>query len=128
MLGAADMKWTCLGSVAAHGQRPVLANRANPRAAARSGGLADALFTRTQQCVLGCLFGRPDESFSAAALVMKLGFAPAAVHRELTRLERSGLVTVQHVSLQKQFQANRESPIFAELASIAQKTLSPTRN
>ena len=85
-------------------------------------GLADVLFTRSQQRVLGYLFGQPDRSFFASELIRGIGKGSGAVQRELARLEQSGLALVRHVGNQKHFQANPESPLFSELASIAQKT------
>ena len=85
-------------------------------------GLADALFTRTQQGVLGYLFGQPDRSFFAAELIREIGMGSGAVQRELARLEQSGLAEVRRLGNQKHYQANPDSPLFAELASIAQKT------
>jgi predicted nucleotidyltransferase len=45
------------------------------------------------------------------------------VQRELARLARSGLVTVRPVGNQRHYQANPDSPLFAELCGIAQKTV-----
>lgn len=85
-------------------------------------GLADALFTSTQQRVLGLLFGQPDRSFYASELMALAGAGRGAVQRELARLERSGLLTVQSIGNQKHYQADPRSPLFAELSSIARKT------
>lgn len=46
-----------------------------------------------------------------------------AVHRQLVRLAESGLVTVTRVGNQKHYQANRDSPIFAELHGLVVKTV-----
>ena len=92
------------------------------RKAAASRSLADALFTRTQQGVLGFLFGQPDRSFFASELIREIGMGSGAIQRELARLEQSGLAKVHQLGNQKHFQANPSSPLFAELASIAQKT------
>ena len=46
-----------------------------------------------------------------------------AVERELSRLERSGLVSVERIGNQKHYRANRQSPIFHELQSIVLKTV-----
>jgi len=85
--------------------------------------LADALFSRTQQSVLGLLFGQPDRSFYATELIKRLGAGSGAVQRELARLEESGLVSVSRVGTQKHYRANPGSPIFAELCGIVQKTV-----
>ena len=85
--------------------------------------LADALFSTTQQRVLGLLFGQPARSFYASELIGLIGAGSGAVQRELTRLEQSGLVTVRRVGSQKHYQANPASPLFSELTSIARKTI-----
>lgn len=85
-------------------------------------GLADALFTATEQRVLGYLFGQPDRSFFASELIREIGKGSGAVQRELARLAQSGLAEVRSVGNQKHYQANPNSPLFAELVSIAQKT------
>jgi len=86
-------------------------------------GLADALFTRGQQRVLGILFSEPDRSFPATELIALAGVGTGAVHRELTRLAKSGLVTVKPVGRQRRYQVNRESPVFSELHGLVQKTV-----
>lgn len=89
----------------------------------RATGLADALFTTTQQRVLGLLFGQPDRSFFATELIALAESGSGAVQRELTRLEQSGLVTTRRLGTQKHYQANPEAPIFDELTGIARKTV-----
>lgn len=101
--------------------------RSVPAAARRdtseSVSLADALFTGTQQRVLGLLFGQPSRSYYATEIISLAGAGSGAVQRELARLAQSGLVTVRAVGNQRHYQANPESPLFAELSSIAQKTV-----
>jgi len=93
----------------------------NRRTSASS--LADALFSNTQQRVLGLIFGQPDRSFYATELIALAGGGSGAVQRELARLEQSGLVTVRRVGTQKHYQANPVSPLYAELCGIAMKTV-----
>ncbi|MDH5535215.1 MAG: nucleotidyltransferase domain-containing protein [Betaproteobacteria bacterium] len=85
--------------------------------------MADALFTGTQQRVLGLLFGQPERSFFATELIALAGAGSGAVQRELQRLAESGLVTVTRIGNQKHYQANRSAPIFEELRGIALKML-----
>lgn len=85
--------------------------------------LADALFSKTQQRVLGALFGRPDQSFFANEIVRLSGVGVGAVHRELAVLESAGLISASRIGNQKHFQANREAPIFEELRGIVLKTV-----
>lgn len=88
-----------------------------------SSSLADALFTSTQQKVLGLLFGQPDRSFFVNEIMGLVKAGSGAVQRELRRLERAGLVSVQMHGNQKHYQANRTSPLYDEICSIVQKTV-----
>jgi len=89
----------------------------------RRRSLADTLFTRTQERVLGLLFGQPDRSFYASELIRRAGTGSGAAQRELARLERGGLITGRRVGQQKHYQANPDSPLFAELHGIVIKTV-----
>jgi predicted nucleotidyltransferase len=89
---------------------------------ARPVTIADALFSRTQQRVLGILFGEPERSFFANEIFQRAGTGRGTVQRELERLLASGLVTVQQIGNQKHYQANAASPVFHELRSILIKT------
>lgn len=87
------------------------------------GSLADALFSGTQQRLLGLLFGQPDRSFYATELIQLAGVGSGTVQRELVRLAQSGLVTVKPVGNQKHYQANPASPIYEELCGVVRKTV-----
>src|SRR5512135_2506549 len=84
---------------------------------------SEALFTKTQRRVLAILFGQPDRSHYANEIVRCAGVGIGAALRELDRLVASGLVVMARIGTQKHFQANRASPVFAELAGIARKIL-----
>lgn len=85
-------------------------------------GLADALFTQTQQRVLGWVFGQPQRTFTVSELIASAGAGSGAVQRELAKLVASGLLTVKPVGNQKHYQANAAAPIHDELVAIVQKT------
>lgn len=85
--------------------------------------MAQALFTGTQQRVIGLLFGQPDRSFYATELIGLAGVGSGGVQRELARLAASGLVQVRMVGNQKHYQANPDAPIYDELCGIARKTV-----
>ena len=87
--------------------------------------VADALFSATQQRVLGRLFGQPQRSFFTSELIALAGGGSGAVQRELRRLEESGLVTPSRVGNQKHYQANADAPVFDELCGIVRKVLGP---
>src|SRR5713226_2054057 len=86
------------------------------------GGLADALFAKVQQRVLGVLFGNPRRSFYANEVIGLARSGTGAVQRELARLEAAGLVTVTRVGKQKHYQANAASPVFEKLRALVLKT------
>lgn len=81
------------------------------------------MLTKTQQRVLGVLFGEPQRSFYASELIRTAGTGSGAAQRELARLEDSGLVVGRRIGHQKHYQANAASPLFAELRSIVLKTV-----
>lgn len=85
--------------------------------------LADVLFSPVQQRVLALLFGQPGRSFQSAEVIALAGSGTGAVHRQLVRLAESGLVTVRRVGNQKHYQANHDSPVFAELHGLVVKTV-----
>lgn len=85
-------------------------------------GVADALFTKVQQRVLGVLFGQPERSFYANELIELAGSGTGAVQRELARLESAGLVTVTRVGNQKHYQADAASSVYEELRGLVLKT------
>lgn len=95
------------------------------RAATDTGAttLAGALFTQTQQRVLGLLFGQPQRHYTVTELIALTGAGSGAVQRELLKLADSGLVTVQPVGNQKHYQANPAAPIHDELVAIMRKTV-----
>jgi predicted nucleotidyltransferase len=84
--------------------------------------IADALFGKTQQAVLGLLFGQPERSFYLRELVAAAGSGASQVQRELARLSAAGLVTREPRGNQVWFRANPQSPVFAELKSLVAKT------
>jgi predicted nucleotidyltransferase len=92
-----------------------------PRAI-RATGIADALFTKVQQRVLGVLFGNSGRSFYANEVIALVGSGTGAVQRELARLESAGLVTVTRLGKQKHYQANAAAPVFEELRNLMLKT------
>jgi predicted nucleotidyltransferase len=85
--------------------------------------LADALFTKTQQRVLGVLFGQPERSFYASELIRDAGTGSGAAQRELAKLEGSGLISARRIGHQKHYQANATSPLYSELRNIVLKTV-----
>jgi predicted nucleotidyltransferase len=76
-----------------------------------------------QQRVLALLFGQPDRQYQSAELIRLVRGGVGAVHRQLSRLAESGLVTVTQLGNQKHYRARRDSPIFDELHGLVVKTV-----
>lgn len=85
--------------------------------------LGDALFTTTQQRILGLLFGKPDQSFYTNEIARWAQIGKGSLMRELERLQRSGVLTMTRQGNQTHYQANPLCPIYAELLGIVQKTI-----
>jgi predicted nucleotidyltransferase len=92
-----------------------------PQTAASS--LADALFPKVRQRVLGVLFGNVGRSFYANEVIALAQSGTGAVQRELVALAGCGLLTVTKVGNQRHYQANASSPLFAELRGLVLKTV-----
>jgi DNA-binding transcriptional ArsR family regulator len=86
-------------------------------------GMADALFTKTQQRVLGLLFGPTSQALGASEIIRAAGVGSGAVQRELARLEASGLITARRVGRHVRYQANRRAPVFGEIQALVLKTV-----
>src|ERR1700733_16314924 len=97
-------------------------SHATPASHRASAGLANALFTKVQQRVLGVLFGNPGRSFYANEIIALAGSGTGAVQRELAKLAAVGLVTVRRQGNQKHYQANSISPVYSELRGLVLKT------
>jgi predicted nucleotidyltransferase len=88
--------------------------------------LSNALFSKVQQRVLALIFGQPERSFYTSEIVRNVHSGTGAVERELSRLLRSGLVSVERIGNQKHYRANHQSPIFSELHGLVIKTVALT--
>ena len=84
--------------------------------------IGDTLFTKTQQRVLGLLYGKPDQSYYLNEIVRLADMGKGTVKRELEKMCAAGLLTVTRQGNQNHYQANPNNPIFNELKAITQKT------
>ena len=85
--------------------------------------LADALFPKVRQRVLGVLFGNVGRSFYANEVIALAQSGTGAVQRELMALAGCGLLTVTKLGNQRHYQANPHSPLFTELRGLVLKTV-----
>lgn len=84
--------------------------------------IGDALFTKTQQRVLGLLYGNPHRSFYTNEVMRAAAMGRGTVRRELDRLVSAGLLRVTSAGNQRHYQANAESPVYSELLGLVRKT------
>ena len=85
--------------------------------------ISSALFTRSQSRLFAWLFGQPERAFHLNELLRLTGLGSASLQRELNRLAVAGLVDAQTVGNLRRFQANPQSPVYAELVALTRKTL-----
>ncbi|MCU7877215.1 MAG: nucleotidyltransferase domain-containing protein [Candidatus Thiodiazotropha sp. (ex Lucinoma borealis)] len=88
--------------------------------------LSDALFTETQQKVLGLLYGQPDRSFYMKEILRLTGMGVATIKRELDRMLAAGILHMNKIGNQHHYQANPGCPIYGELITIVKKTVGLT--
>jgi len=85
--------------------------------------LANALFTTTQQKVLGLLYAQPEKSFYLKEVIRLSGMGVATIKRELDRMLAAGILSMNRVGNQHHYQANPNCPVYEELLGIVKKTV-----
>ena len=88
--------------------------------------LADALFTTTQQKVLGLLYAQPEKSFYTKEILRLTGMGVATIKRELDRMLAAGILRMNKIGNQHHYQANPECPVYQELLGVVKKTFGVT--
>ncbi len=83
----------------------------------------ELMFSTYRRQLLAKLLLRPEERFHVRELGRMTGFSPGSIHRELKAMADTGLLLRDHVGNQVLYQANRDCPIFEELAAIFRKTI-----
>ena len=73
--------------------------------------------------VLGWLFTHPDERYFVRQLTSLVKEDSTNVSRELSRLEKAGILVSTIEGKHKYYQANRQSPLFDELHGLMLKTV-----
>jgi len=84
--------------------------------------LSALLFSEYRRRVLGLLLLNPDTTYHVRELARLTGTSAGTLHKELTKLTQGGLLRREEVGNQVRYRANRDCPIFDELASILRKT------
>ena len=84
--------------------------------------LSKLLFTDYQRRVLGLLLLHPERQYHVREIARQTNTAAGTLHKELSRLAQAGVLSRREQGNQVCYAANRDCPIFEELASIFRKT------
>lgn len=84
--------------------------------------LASLLFGGYRRRVLGLLLLHPERTYHVREIARMTDTTAGTLHKELARLAQAGLLSRERVGNQVRYAANRQCPIFEELASILRKT------
>jgi len=84
--------------------------------------LSSVLFTEYRSRVLGLLLLHPERSYYLREVARITATVPGTLKREMDKLLEVGLLTVQKVGNQNHYQANRDCPIYEDLANVLRKT------
>jgi len=82
----------------------------------------DLLFGDYRQRVLAVLLLQPDASFHVRELARVTGSSAGTLTRELGKLADTGLLLRSELGNQVRYRANRDCPLFDELAGLFRKT------
>ena len=84
--------------------------------------LTDLLFGSYRKKALSLLLLRPDTDYHVRELARLTDTSPGTLHKELARLAEAGLLLRKTQGNQVRYQANRQCPVFEELAGLLRKT------
>jgi DNA-binding transcriptional ArsR family regulator len=84
--------------------------------------LLDALLPKTRQGILAALLGQPEKAWYASELARRMGVPSSSLQRELNDLTQVGILKTHRQGRMAYYQANTDSPIFADLRGLLLKT------
>ncbi len=84
--------------------------------------LLDALLPKTRQGILAALLGQPTKTWYVSELARRMGVPSSSLQRELQDLTKVGILKNHRQGRMAYYQANTDSPVFAELRGLILKT------
>lgn len=84
--------------------------------------LANFLLGPFRTRVLSALLLHPDSAWHSRELARRIGALPGSANRELVKLADAGILLREHIGNQIHYRANRDCPVFEELAGMLRKT------
>lgn len=85
-------------------------------------GPAESLFSTYHRRILALLLLRPEESFYVREIARLANVPAGSLHRELKLLFEAGILLREPAGNQVRYRANRDCPVFPELAGFFRKT------
>lgn len=92
------------------------------RKPSRNPQLVELLFGAYRRQILSLLLLHPEDNFYVRQIGRLSGVPAGSLHRELKLLSEAGLLVRTQAGNQVRYQANRDCPIYEELAGIFRKT------
>ena len=89
----------------------------------RKYNLLGALLPKSRQGILAALLGQPDKTWYVSELARRMGVPSSSLQRELQNLTQVGILKTHRQGRMAYYQANKESPVFAELRGLLLKTV-----
>lgn len=84
--------------------------------------LADFLLGPLRTRVLSGLLLHPETAWHSRELARRIGALPGSTSRELVKLADVGILLRHHIGNQVHYRANRDCPVFLELAGMLRKS------
>jgi len=82
----------------------------------------DAILPKTRQGILAATLLQPEKAWYASELARRMGVPSSSLQRELCDLKEAGVLNASHQGRMVYYQANTESPVYAELRGLMLKT------
>ena len=89
----------------------------------RKHNLLDALLPKSRQGILAALLGQPEKTWYVSEIARRMGVPSSSLQRELQNLTQVGILKTHRQGRMAYYQANKESPVFAELRGLLLKTV-----
>jgi predicted nucleotidyltransferase len=82
----------------------------------------DALLPKTRQGILAATLVQPEKAWYVSELARRMGVPSSSLQRELRDLSAAGILKSYRQGHMVYYQANRDSPLFADLRGLLLKT------
>jgi DNA-binding transcriptional ArsR family regulator len=88
----------------------------------RKSTLLDALLPKTRQGILAAILVQPEKAWYVSELARRMGVPSSSLQRELQDLTDAGILKTHRQGRMVYYQANSDSPLFADLRGLLLKT------